>query len=175
MPLGDTAILLLIAVFKLNPTREFCHGIMTTSTWTHVFGQIFCEVILALRVWAISRTSPQKFKYSIILPALFLVTHAPFIVVTGLFSKIHDPTMDINSVLIPASEPSFYQQVEKLRPINCVLLSNEEHISPILPCLSIIYQIGIVALTLAPGVHAYKDRKFSSMFKAVYRNGKCAY
>ncbi|THV05907.1 hypothetical protein K435DRAFT_834566, partial [Dendrothele bispora CBS 962.96] len=114
MPLGDTAILFLTATFKLNPTPEFCHHLMTTSTY---------------------------------------------------------PTMDTNTIQVLAPESFFNQQVEKPKSINCILSSNEEHISSIVFSLGVIYQIGIVALTLSPGVHAYKNRKFSPMFKAVYRNG----
>ncbi|THV01832.1 hypothetical protein K435DRAFT_793043 [Dendrothele bispora CBS 962.96] len=83
-----------------------------------------------------------------------------------------DPmTTKLNTAQILAPEASFHQQAGKLQPINCILSSNEEHISPIAFFLGLLYQIGIVALTLVPGIHAYKGRKFSLMFKVVYRDG----
>ncbi|THV01813.1 hypothetical protein K435DRAFT_793029 [Dendrothele bispora CBS 962.96] len=178
MPLGDTVTLLSTAAFKRNPTPEFCRGLMTTST-----------LILAFRVWAICKTSRHKFKLSISLLALFLLTHTPMIGVTALFSRIHgkyfnyrfrlgkltwfiDPmSVKLNTAQILAQESSFHQQAGKLQPISCILSSNEEHISSIAFFLSLVYQIGIISLTLVPGIHAYKNRKFSPMFKVVYRNG----
>ncbi|KAK7439525.1 hypothetical protein VKT23_017454 [Stygiomarasmius scandens] len=163
MPFVDTVALLLIASFVSDPNSRLCNAVLNASSWAHIIGCILSETILTLRIWAVCKFRIPRLEIFLFLA--FVSCYGTTITLKILFYKVSDPLSVITS---PKSTPLDFGTESRT---NCIMLSNQPHISSICYMLHMAYQVVICILTLIPGIPAYKQRKLSPMFNVIYRDG----
>ncbi|KAK7438633.1 hypothetical protein VKT23_017966 [Stygiomarasmius scandens] len=163
MPLIDTVTLLLIAALVSDPNPRLCHVVLAASSWAHVAGVIFSEIIMTLRIWAVCKIHIPRLKIFLFLS--FILCYGTIITLKILFYKTSDPLSATSPTLLTPLELGLESKT------NCFMLGGQSHLSSICYILHMSYQVVICVLTLIPGIPAYKQRKLFPMFNVIYRDG----
>ncbi|KAJ3920386.1 hypothetical protein F5877DRAFT_65799 [Lentinula edodes] len=150
LPLLDTAILLTVAAFlsdRIN--QKYCDAILNSSLWLHFAGTAFSEVLLSMRIYAISRQRVRHLGY--IMPACFaLILVANLVVASVLHTKEH---------IFP-------------RPLRGCLHTDNRIDFTVFIGTYVLYDCGGFVLIIIPAIVEYKNRQFSPLYDSVYRDGK---
>ncbi|KAJ3931255.1 MAG: hypothetical protein NXY57DRAFT_1039346 [Lentinula lateritia] len=149
LPLLDTAILLTVATFlsdRIN--QKYCDAILNSSLWLHFVGTAFSEVLLSMRIYAISRQRVRHLGY--IMSACFtLILVANLVVASVLHTKEQIPP-----------------------PLRGCLHTDNRIDFTVFIGTYVLYDCGGFVLIIIPAIVEYKDRKFLPLYDSVYRDGK---
>ncbi|KAJ3908368.1 hypothetical protein F5879DRAFT_937875 [Lentinula edodes] len=152
LPLLDTAILLTVAAFLSDHiNQKYCDAILNSSLWLHFVGTAFSEVLLSMRIYAISRQRVRHLGY--IMPACFaLILVANLVVASVLHTKEQIP-----------------------RPLRGCLHTDNRIDFTVFIGTYVLYDCGGFVLIIIPAIVEYKNRQFSPLYDSVYRDGVFQY
>ncbi|KAJ3999416.1 hypothetical protein F5050DRAFT_969487 [Lentinula boryana] len=147
LPLVDTVILFTISTFSSNTGH--CDSIFDASLWLHFVGTSLSEMLLSMRVYAISRGRFKHLGY--FMSACFAMIFVVNIVVATTFHTRGNS--------FPPPPPRGCLHIDS--PISFTLFITS----------FILYDCGGFVLTIRPAILGYKNRKFLKLYDAVYREG----
>jgi len=149
-------MLLLIATFAPSLHQKYCYNVLKSSLWLHTAGISLSEVMLSLRVWAISRQRSQKY-FSIILSTCLVTMLAGGPIIMGIFSKTHYvavPILGLKHGCLHTDNPIGYA---------------------IAFGILVVYECGCFLLIIDPAISQFKNRKLMRLYNPVYRDAVLQY
>ncbi|KAE9394926.1 hypothetical protein BT96DRAFT_166838 [Gymnopus androsaceus JB14] len=151
LPLLDT-MLLLTTTFVSGTSKKYCYNVLYATLWLHIGGVALSEVVLSMRVWAISR---GRFRY------LAYILFACF--VTALVS--------ISTVAVILYNREHYAPHPLPEPLRGCWHTDSPIGFALIFGILLLYECGCFALIIHPAIYQYKDRQLSNFYNPVYRDG----